>query len=96
MKNATLVSRVAAAVFGGYAATASGVMLLAALLPRVTPLASADAVVLTAMCGFPAYLLTLLWSFSHSDLRRVWLVLGGITTVSALTVTALAVSGRAV
>lgn len=96
MRTIVIVSRIAAAVFGGYAATASGVMLLAALLPRFTPMATADAVVLTTMCGFPAYLFALLWSFSHSDLRRVWLVLGGITATSALVVTAVAVSGRAI
>lgn len=93
MKATAIVSRIAAAVFGGYAATAGGVTLLAALLPRLTPLAAADAVMLTTMCGFPAYLVALLWGFSHSDLRRVWLALGGIGAASALAVTALAVGG---
>lgn len=95
VKAAALVSRIAAAVLGGYAATAGSVTLLAALLPRLTPLGAADAVVLATMCGFPVYLLALLWGFSHASLARVWLVLGGIGITGALTVMALTAGARA-
>ncbi|MDX5445776.1 MAG: iron transporter [Zoogloeaceae bacterium] len=95
MPAAVVVSRIAAAVLGGYAATAASVTLLAALLPRLTPLGAADAVVLTTMCGFPAYLLALLWGFSHASVARVWLVLGGTGITSAMAVMALAAGARA-
>ncbi|WP_372827413.1 iron uptake protein [Polaromonas sp.] len=75
--------RVAAAVIGGYAWTASWVALLAALLPAAG-MARSDAVVLAAMLGFVIYLLVLLWGFSMRSLARLWAVLAGGTVLPLL------------
>ncbi|MBL7250818.1 iron uptake protein [Alloalcanivorax sp. C16-2] len=71
-----LVSRVAAAVLGGYlfvwGAMALGVAGLFAL-----GMSFHDAEHLCAMLAFLVYLVVFLWSFAAPDLRRVWLILAG-------------------
>ncbi len=71
---ARVALRIAAAVGGGYAWTASCVGLLAALLP-LTGMARSEAVVLSAMLGYVIYLLVLLWAFSTRSLARLGAVL---------------------
>lgn len=80
------VTRVLAAIGGGYALCAAWVALLSLALPRVTGLAKSEAVVLSAMLGFVAYLLVLLWAFSVRSLGRLWITLAvGTALVYGLT-----------
>lgn len=69
------VERISLAVAGGYGFTVLAVMLLARLLSVLMP--RSEAVVLSAMLGFPVYLVVLLWAFSERRPLRLWLVLGG-------------------
>lgn len=78
---ARVTLRIAAAVIGGYAWTASWVALLAALLP-VAGMARSEAVVLAAMLGYVIYLLVLLWAFSVRRLVRLGAVLLGGTALA--------------
>ncbi len=71
-----LVSRIAAAVLGGYAFVWGGMALgVAGLFALGMPFHDAEH--LCAMLAFLVYLAVFLWSFAASDLRRVWLVLAG-------------------
>lgn len=83
---ARVALRVAAAVIGGYAWTASWVALLAALLP-VAGMARSEAVVLAAMLGYVIYLLVLLWAFSVRSMVRLGAVLIGGTALATGLVT---------
>lgn len=67
--------RVLLAIVGGYVLTAELVGLSAVALALFIP--KAEAVILTCMIGFLAYLIILLWAFAEQRLRRVWLVLAG-------------------
>lgn len=70
--------RVAAAVGGGYAAAAGLAALLAVALPAAGLMARSEAVVLTSMLAFLAYLALLIFAFACRDLGRLCLlVLGG-------------------
>lgn len=64
-----LLSRVLAAVFGGYALT-SGV---AVLLSAVLPLSRVEAVQTATLSAFVVYTCAVIWVFSVQDLRRAWL-----------------------
>ncbi len=76
-RSATLASRLAAVVGGGYACTAAAVALAARALPWAFGMARSEAVVLAAMAGFLFYLVVLLWGFAEPRLARVWAVLPG-------------------
>jgi hypothetical protein len=45
-------------------------------------MARPDAVVLAGMAGFLLYLALLLWAFTVKSVARLWLALGGGTTVA--------------
>ena len=64
-----LLSRVLAAIFGGYALT-SGV---AVLLSAVLPLSRVEAVQTATLSAFAVYTCAVIWVFSVQDLRRAWL-----------------------
>lgn len=64
-----LLSRVLAAVVGGYAFT-SGV---AVLLSSVLPLSRGEAVQTAVMSAFVTYTCAVIWVFAVQDLRRAWL-----------------------
>jgi hypothetical protein len=68
-----VISRLLAAVVGGYALT--GGILAVLGLPR------AEAVVLASMLGIPVYLILLLWAFSQPALMGLWFKLVGATLV---------------
>ena len=64
-----LLSRVLAAVFGGYALT-SGV---AVLLSSILPLSRVEAVQTATLSAFVVYTCSVIWVFAVQDLRRAWL-----------------------
>ena len=64
-----LLSRVLAAIFGGYALT-SGV---AVLLSAVLPLSRVEAVQTATLSAFVMYTGAVIWVFAVQDLRRAWL-----------------------
>lgn len=64
-----LLSRVLAAIFGGYALT-SGV---AVLLSAVLPLSRVEAVQTATLSAFAIYTCAVIWVFAVQDLRRAWL-----------------------
>ena len=70
-----LVSRIVAAVVGGYVLSAGLITLAAMALGRAIP--QSEAVVLTSMLGFVIYLTLLLWAFAERRLWRIWAVLAG-------------------
>ena len=70
-----LLSRIVAAVVGGYALSAGLTALSAIALAHV--MARSEAVVLTAMLGFLCYLAALIWAFAERRLWTVWAVLVG-------------------
>lgn len=72
-----VLSRVLAAVLGGYAFSAACVALLSVVLPTVFALARSDAVILASMLGFLVYLGVLIWAFAQQRHARVWALLGG-------------------
>lgn len=72
-----VLARIAGAVVGGYAFSASMVALSAVLLPLSFGMARSEAVFLAAMLGFVIYLVVLLWAFAARRMWRVWAVLFG-------------------
>ena len=80
MRQALLVvSRITAAVLGGYGFTALAVALLAVLLTRIGVLRS-EAIVSAAMTGFLFYAVVLIWGFSVLKLRTL---IGGLLAGSS-------------
>lgn len=71
MKSAKMIllSRVLAAIFGGYALT-SGV---AVLLSSILPLPRGEAVQTAVLSSFITYTCAVIWVFSVQDVRRAWL-----------------------
>ena len=63
-----LVSRVAAAVFGGYALASAVAIFLAAILPS----GRAEAVLGGMQFSFAVYTLAVIWAFAPVSLRRAW------------------------
>lgn len=64
-----IVSRAAAAIFGGYALGASTASALAAVLP----LPRVDAVLLTTMLAFIVHAVAAMWAFRCTSGMRVWM-----------------------
>ena len=64
-----IISRVLAAVFGGYGFTWAAM----AALAKVLPLARFDAVMLVSMLSFFLYALVAIWVFAARTLVQVWL-----------------------
>lgn len=63
-----LLSRVAAAVFGGYALAAAVAIFLAAVLPA----SRAEGVIAGMQLSFVAYTAAVIWAFSPISLVRAW------------------------
>ncbi|XLZ69767.1 iron uptake protein [Massilia sp. SR12] len=79
-----IVLRVLGAVAGGYGVCALAVATAAALLARLGMVRS-EAVMLSAMLGFLAYLGLLLWAFSIRSTARLWLyLLAGAVVMAGL------------
>lgn len=72
-----VLSRVLAAVVGGYTLTSFGTVLLALLWP----LPQAEAILASTMLSFALYVCVVLWVFATKRLRTIWCVLA---TASAL------------
>ena len=75
-----VLSRLAGAVFGGYALAAATAVCLAAVLPS----ARADAVLAGMQLSFVVHTLAVVWAFSPVRPARVWLGLLAPTVVLAL------------
>lgn len=75
----SLTSRIAAALFGGYALT----YFSAAVLAKLLPVARSEAVVIALLSGLIIYAAAIMWVFSASSARRAWLGLMFIAAVSA-------------
>ena len=75
-----VLSRLAAAVFGGYALAAATAVCLATVLPS----ARADAVLAGMQLSFVVHTLAVVWAFSPVRPARVWLGLLAPTVVLAL------------
>lgn len=74
---ASIVSRIAAAVLGGYAlATISG-----AAIARFLPLSRADAVLTAMLCAFAVHAAAALWAFAARSATRAWI---GLSLPAAL------------
>ncbi len=63
-----VLSRLAAAVFGGYALAAAVAVFLGAVLPS----ARADAVLAGMQASFVVHTLAVIWAFSPGSPARVW------------------------
>lgn len=74
----SMLSRVLAAVLGGYAVASAVAVLLAAVLP----VARAEAVLAGIQWSFVVYVVAAIWAFSPVSLARVWGVL--LATVALL------------
>lgn len=68
-----VLSRAAAAAFGGYAAAAA----LSIMLSRVLTLPRAEAVLTAMLLSFALYAGAVVWAFAARNTRTVWLVLLG-------------------
>jgi hypothetical protein len=65
----SLISRIAAAVFGGYALATA----LSIALSRSLPLPRAEAVLTGMLLSFAVYAAAILWAFTVRTARRAWL-----------------------
>ncbi|TLX64023.1 iron transporter [Stutzerimonas nosocomialis] len=63
-----VVSRILAALLGGYLFTYA----FTAALARLLPLGKADAVVVATLPAFLVYTLAILWAFGCRSARRAW------------------------
>jgi len=84
-----VAARVLAASLGGYVLASVGTAAAALLLPRVSPLGRADAVLAATLSGFLLYAGCVLWVFSVRTAGRAWLGLCLAAGVLALAVVAL-------
>ncbi len=84
-----LLSRVAAAILGGYALTCASVIFLGAILP----LPKSQAILASSLASFAVYTAVIVWAFATPNLRRIWLVLGVASLV--LTGTGMLIGGDA-
>ncbi|SDN94279.1 hypothetical protein SAMN05216303_10180 [Rhodoferax sp. OV413] len=64
-----LLSRVLAAIFGGYALASAWAVFLGAVLPGTR----AEAVLVGVQSSFVVYTAAVVWVFAVHDLRRAWL-----------------------
>ena len=63
-----ILSRSAAALFGGYALSYAA----SACLARLLPLSAADAVIVATLPAFVFYTGAILWAFASRDAVRAW------------------------
>lgn len=81
LRTCLTLSRIAAAVIGGYA-FAWGFAALGSMLLARFGMARTEAIVTATMLGFVVYLAAILWAFAARRLGIVWLVLAGGGTVA--------------
>lgn len=72
-----VISRISAALFGGYALSYFAAGALAVVLPA----ARSEAAVIAMLIGLLIYAAAIMWVFSARSALRAWLVLGVITLV---------------
>lgn len=75
-----IVSRLLAAVLGGYALASAVAVLLAVALP----IPRAEAVLAGMQWSFVAHVVVAIWAFSPIPLARMWAVLLAMTAVALL------------
>lgn len=63
------LSRITAAIFGGYALTSAVVIFLGAILP----LPRSQAILAASLASFAVYTAAIVWVFAVQDNRRAWL-----------------------
>ena len=63
-----ILSRSAAALFGGYALSYAA----SACLARILPLPAGDAVIVATLPAFIVYTAAILWAFASRDALRAW------------------------
>ncbi|WP_460419345.1 DUF3649 domain-containing protein [Pseudomonas sp. microsymbiont 2] len=63
-----MLSRIVAAVFGGYAFTYA----FTAALARLLPLEQVDALIVATVLSFAVYTGAILWAFACRSARRAW------------------------
>ena len=80
----SILSRLLAAVLGGYAVASALAVLLAAMLPVLLSLPRGEAVLAGIQWSFAAQVAAAIWAFSPVPLARVWAVL--LALVAVLTV----------
>ncbi|MDB5425370.1 MAG: hypothetical protein JWQ29_2786 [Phenylobacterium sp.] len=85
-----IVSRFAATLLAGYAATVGMVALGAVLLALGLGMTRAQALVATTMIGFLGYAAIILWGFAEPRLGRIWAILAGVAVLSHIAAIALA------
>ncbi|SKC74406.1 DUF3649 domain-containing protein [Paraburkholderia hospita] len=91
LRKRDVVSRICAALFGGYAAAAALSVLLARLLPLSKPNATTVAIMAIALL----YLGAMLWAFAARSPSRAWAVLVVVAlAASALSWALIAWGGR--
>lgn len=75
-----VLSRVLAAVLGGYALTSAGTVLLALTWPGVP---KAQGVLWASMLSFTVYTVAVIWVFTTRSATRAWIGMLGSTAVCA-------------
>lgn len=80
----SILSRLLAAVLGGYAVASALAVLLAALLPVLLALPRGEAVLAGIQWSFAAQVAAAIWAFSPVPLARVWAVLLALVAVLAV------------
>lgn len=75
-----IVSRIAAALFGGYLFTYA----FTAALARLLPVDKVDALVISTLMSFVVYTLAILWSFGCRNAWRAWAGAGLAAPLSAI------------
>ena len=80
----SILSRLLAAMLGGYALASALAVLLAALLPTLLNLPRGEAVLAGIQWSFAAHVAAAIWAFSPVPLARVWGVLLALVAVLAV------------
>ena len=81
MPKTFIVLRLAIAVLGGYALSASIVAFSALALSEMAAWPRSEAVVLSSMLGFVIYLSVLIWAFAEKRVARLGLTLALVTAI---------------
>ena len=74
-----VLSRVLAAVVGGYILSAMCAVSLSRALPVMTSMDSSEAVLVGTMMSFAIYVTAIVWVFSTSGARGAWIGLTAVT-----------------
>ena len=91
LRNCDVVSRAAAAIVGGYAATTA----VSILLARLLPMPKANATVTAVLATSSLYVCAIVWAFAARSPLRAWGVLSAVGIVAGTTSWALiALGGR--